>query len=144
MPQEIVYAAAPAIDSGVEVIDNMVNATVMNSLTPEPAASANPIQIWLAAGTGIWLLGVAAMPGYALFSYIRICRKVAPSVNLGDGVYLCDYISSPFILSIFRPKIYLPSALPSCEADYVLVHGRAHLCRQDHWWKPLGYAELSF
>lgn len=143
VPREIIYAAVPAIDSGVKSIDHVVNATVMNILIPEPAASVNPIQIWLAVGAWVWLAGIAAMVIYALVSYVRVCRKSAPSVNLGNGVYLCDYISSPFILGIMRPKIYLPSTLTSGEADHVLAHERAHLKRRDHWWKPLGYLLLT-
>ena len=46
-------------------------------------------------------------------------------------------MSSPFILGVISPRIYLPSALPKGEAGYIVAHEKAHLRRKDHWWKPL-------
>ena len=60
-----------------------------------------------------------------------------------DGIWLCDSVSSPFILGIFRPRIYLPSALEPEHRASVLAHERCHLRRKDHWWKPLGFALLA-
>ena len=144
LPPDIVYARAPAIQSGVAIVDRVVNDTVMTSLAPSTElTSVNPIQIWLAVGGNLWLLGMIGMLVYAVISYWRIHGNVAPSISLGNGVYLCDYIESPFILGIFRPRIYLPSNVGSQDAEYVLAHERAHLKRRDHWWKPLGYLLLS-
>lgn len=47
LPSEILYTAHPEIQSGVPVLDEVVNPVLEMSLTPEsPAASANPTQIW--------------------------------------------------------------------------------------------------
>jgi len=99
-----------------------------------------PVTLWL---TGIWLAGMVIMLIYAAESYLKVCRKAAPSIPMGKGVWICDHIDTPFILGFFRPRIYLPSALDSGDADFVLAHERAHLARKDHWWKPLGFALLS-
>ena len=56
----------------------------------------------------IWLVGVAAMGIYALVSYLRLAGRVRASVRIKDRLYICDNVSSPFILGLFRPKIYLP------------------------------------
>lgn len=140
--QEIVYDQAPAIHSGVETIDRVVNTTVMESLTPQTGASVNPIQIWLTLAAAIWLLGIAALLLYAALTYFRLRRDIRASLSMGDGVYLCDYIRSPFILGIAVPRIYLPSSLSSVDSAMVLSHERMHIRRRDHWWKPLGYGLL--
>ena len=90
----------------------------------------------------LWLIGIGILAAYAAISYLRIRKKVSASIDLGTGVYICDYIDTPFILGILKPKIYLSSAMDPADAAYVLAHERAHLKRKDHWWKPLGFALL--
>ncbi|MBO4839055.1 MAG: M56 family metallopeptidase [Lachnospiraceae bacterium] len=96
-----------------------------------------PVLAW------IWLGGTVLMMGYMLFSYLRIWRKVRISVRDNGNVYLCDTIASPFILGMFRPKIYIPSELAEKDKAYVMAHEQAHLKRLDHVWKPLGWLLLS-
>ena len=90
-----------------------------------------------------WLVGVGVLALYALVSYLRIRHKVAPAVRLRENIWVCDYIDTPFILGLFRPRIYLPSSLGGAELVHVLSHERAHLKRKDHWWKPLGFLLLT-
>ena len=101
-----------------------------------PAFSLEALVPWL------WLAGAAAMALYALYSYIRLVNRVQVSIRLGDRLYISDNVASPFILGVFRPKIYLPSEMDQAQADLVLAHERAHLRRGDHLWKPLGYGLL--
>ncbi len=91
----------------------------------------------------VWLIGILMMTGYASYSYQKIYRQVAASVNTEKNIWICDDLSSPFILGIIHPKIYLPSYLEKNEMKYVLAHEYAHLKRCDHLWKPLGYVLLS-
>lgn len=91
----------------------------------------------------LWLVGVAGMLFYMLFSYLRIYRKEKESALYEKNVRRCDSIDSPFILGVIRPKIYLPSDISESDRDYVLAHERAHLKRLDHIWKPLGFLLLS-
>lgn len=42
---EIVYSAAPAITSGIPAVDAIVNPPLQAAFTPDPAQSANPLQI---------------------------------------------------------------------------------------------------
>lgn len=112
VPPEIVYARQPAIDSGVAVIDRVVNPVITSSFAPSSElASINPIQVWLFVGEILWVVGMAAMVIYALTSYLRLRRKVSASVNAGENIWICDYIDTPFILGILKPRIYLPSAM---------------------------------
>ena len=91
----------------------------------------------------IWCMGMLTLLGYAAFSWLRLKRRVAASVEIEKHVYLCDDIDTPFILGIVRPHIYLPSSLDDLTVQQVLTHERAHLARKDHWWKPLGYLLLT-
>ena len=53
IPIDIAYSPAPAIDSGVPVIDQTVNQMITENLSPTVTASVNPMQIVLAIGSAI-------------------------------------------------------------------------------------------
>lgn len=114
--------------------------TYSSTVSVNHTGGSFPVQLWL---TGIWLAGMCLLLIYAAESWLRIRRRVAPSIPIGNQVWLCDHIDTPFILGIFRPRVYLPSGLNGRDADFVLAHERAHLKRKDHWWKPLGFLLLS-
>ena len=93
--------------------------------------------------TWVWLAGVALLLAYWVAGYLRVRRTVAASVQIKGNIWICDWIDSPFILGVIRPKIYLPSSMDNEQFSYVLAHEHAHLARRDHWWKPLGFAILA-
>lgn len=145
VPQNVEMMPSPRIDSGIPIVNEAINPAIAeSSLAPTPADSMNPLQLWVPIAAAVWLIGIAAMVVYAIVSYLRVRKTVAASIPAGEGVRVCDDIKSPFILGIFKPTIYLPSKLPMNTVEQVLAHERAHLARHDHWWKPLGYAILSF
>ena len=124
------------------------------SVRPQPGQAALPAAAAMetaSPGAGItltdlawvWLVGMAAVLGWAAVSYLRLRRQVAASIRVGKQVYLCDDISSPFILGIFRPRVYLPSGLEGETLQSVLRHEGAHLKRRDHWWKPLAHVLIA-
>lgn len=143
IPPEFVYSPSPTIHSGIPALNSAVNPIISESLAPSELASANPAQILSFFAAIIWLVGIAAMLIYAAISYIRLHRKVRESIPDGDGIWICDRISAPFILGIFRPKIYLPSSLNEQDKTYVLAHEQAHIRRRDYISKPLGFSLLS-
>ena len=144
VPEDIVFAATPAIDSGIYAVNSIVNPVLAESFSPTTEmASINPIQIFLAFAELIWIVGIAAMLIYTTVSYIVVYRKVREAVPFEDNVWICDRISSPFILGVIRPRIYLPSDMREEDIEYVLSHERAHISRCDHWWKPLGFLLLT-
>ena len=144
VPANIEMMGHPAIDSGIRVINEVVN-PVVGSFAPEPnfPTSVNPLQIVVPLLGTLWLAGIAAMLIYALASYLKLKKSVAASVPVEDGVMACDEVQSPFILGVFRPMIYLPSGMEGETREYVLDHERAHLARRDHLWKPLGFLILA-
>ena len=142
-PAVVQFDPAPTITSGVSVIDNAVNPSLSEHFAAVPTASVNPLYVWTEIAGWVWLIGLGAMLLYALASYLRLRRRVSVSLPIQDNIYLCDAISSPFILGVVKPHIYLPSGLDEVQRQNVLSHERAHLARCDHWWKPLGFALLA-
>lgn len=142
-PAAVQFDPAPTITSGVSVIDNAVNPSLSEHFAAVPTASVNPLYAGAYIAGWAWLIGLGAMLLYALASYLRLRRRVSVSLPIQDHIYLCDAISSPFILGVVKPRIYLPSGLDEVQRQNVLSHERAHLARRDHWWKPLGFALLA-
>lgn len=140
---DIVYSDSPAIDSGIPVIDNVLNPAIGQVFAPKPENSANPLQIWIPVASVVWLAGVLIMAGYALVSYGRLRRRLRTAVPLEDNIRICDEVAAPFIFGLIRPRIYLPSHRAEAEEEYILAHERAHLKRRDYLWKPLGFGLLA-
>ena len=132
------------VQTGIDAIDKPLNelfdvpATVPLEIpTPKPSPSLPQVL------SVVWACGAGLMLVYALASTLRLRQKIGASLQLEQGAYLTDGIGSPFILGVFRPRIYLPSNLEEAQREPVLRHERAHLRRHDHWWKPLGFALLA-
>ncbi len=104
------------------------------------APAASP---WRAVLAGVWLAGMAAMALYALASYLRIRRCLYDALRAGDGAWEHPAVSSPFILGVLRPRIYLPAGLAGQPRRFILCHERAHLHRLDHIVKPICWAALA-
>lgn len=140
---EIIVSAQPAITSGIPAVDAIVNPPLAAAFTPSPAQSANPLQIWTFVAACVWLAGIAALLLYAAVSALRLRLRVRTAVRLEGKVYQSEFVSSPFILGVIRPRIYLPFGLEAGAQAMVLAHERAHLRRGDQLWKPLGYLILA-
>ena len=139
----IMMEQTPSVQTGVPVLNHVINPVISGSLTPAPGASANPLQIWIPVLAWIWLFGLAALFLYSAVSYWCLRRKVCEAVILRDNIYQSENVCSPFVLGIIRPKIYLPYHMDSREMGHVIAHEQTHICRRDHWWKPLGFLLLT-
>lgn len=91
----------------------------------------------------IWLVGIIAMLLYTLISYIKVYRQVETAVKLDGNVFQSENISSPFVLGVIKPKIYIPYGLEGKSLEYIMFHEKAHIQRRDHWWKPIGFLILT-
>ena len=90
----------------------------------------------------IWLTGMGAMLLLGFFRLLRLTRRLKEAVLWKDNVWVCDYLPTPFVLGVLRPKIYLPSCLTPEDAQLVLAHEREHVRRLDALWKILAYGLL--
>lgn len=143
IPANIALSDQPALESGIPVVNRVLNPIITETFRPEIGASINPMQILLSVAGILWIVGVAVVLSYGFISWLRLRIKVAAAVSVGDKLYCCDEIDTPFILGVFKPKIYVPSGLTEEEVQFVALHERAHLKRRDHWWKPLGFVLLA-
>lgn len=138
-----VSTAGPYIETGFSAIDDQVNDYFGNHYYEGGSVPADHFSNIINVFTVIWLIGLAVMLIYSVVSYTRIYRKVSASICLRDNIYYCDDISTPFILGIVKPRIYVPSGMPEEDLKYVIAHENAHLKRRDHLWKPIGFVVLS-
>ena len=124
-------------------IDTQTGSLVINEITAPDGDTVNPLLLMTTVASIVWAVGVVAMLLYTLLSFLRVRKSVSEAAHYKDNIYLCDSITTPFILGLLRPKIYLPSDINEQDAEYVIAHERAHLRRLDHIWKPLGFAILT-
>lgn len=143
VPVDTFLYETPVIHSGVPVVDAVVNPVISNGFAPTPENSVNPMQVATTVAAYVWVAGIAAMLLYAVISTLRLRWRVREAAFVRENIWQCDRIATPFILGIFRPRIYLPTLLGAEETHSVVAHEQAHLSRKDHWWKPLGFLLLT-
>ena len=151
---DIAYMQTPQIDTGFAYINNSVN-----SLLPAaaPYASVNPLQIWIYAGSLLWITGIAILIAYSLFSLARLQKRLRDSTLHEENIFVSDKIDTAFVIGLFHPKIYLPCNLEDEELRYILLHEQTHIRRFDHvtrllsftalclhWFNPLVWAAFYF
>ncbi len=140
---EIMYSQQPIINIGIPALNSVVNPIISQSFTPDHAASANPLQIWIPIIAIVWIVGIAAMLIYTFISYLHLSRRVKTAVLLTDNIYQSENVTSPFVLGILRPRIYLPFNMNENDRAHVVAHEQTHIKRGDHWIKPFGFLLLS-
>ena len=91
----------------------------------------------------VWLAGMTGMLLWLAVSDLRLRRRLRSAVRGEANIRRCSGIDTPFVLGVFRPRIYLPPELDPAQTEYVLAHERAHIARGDHLWKLLGWLLLS-
>ena len=144
VPMDIEMAVQPEINSGVPVINSMVNPMLSSFAPPQDVlTSANPLQIWIPIFSILWIAGIAALLLYTVVSYWRLRRKVSEAVILRDNIFQSENVVSPFVLGIIKPKVYLPYNMDGQDLSHVVAHEQAHIRRRDHWWKPFGFLLLT-
>jgi len=139
IPYDIGLMQTPAIQSGINSIDNAVNASLPQAI---PVASANPMQIWMAVLSLIWISGVIALLIYSVVSYVKTKGRLETATLVKDNVYETDSISTAFVCGFIHPKIFVPVGVGNTDLSYILEHERMHIKRRDYLIKPLAYLAL--
>ena len=133
-----------------EAVDtNLIHPEVISSvMTPEPGQDETNAA-YVRNGQHmpvlplIWCGGMAAMLCYFAFSYLRMRHLVREAARETGNIWICDAVTTPFILGLIRPRIYLPSGLSGATRECVIAHEQCHLRWKDHWWKPLAFVLLA-
>lgn len=91
----------------------------------------------------IWLTGVGCMALYMTLSLLRMRWRLRAAPRIQDNVYRCTDWSTPFVLGVLAPRIYVPETVSEQDFPQVLAHERCHIRRWDHVWKPLAFLLLA-
>ena len=140
---EIMLDPSPTIQSGIPVINDVINPILQHSFAPAPGDSMNPLQLWIPVAAIVWLAGFAGMLLYTFISYWKLRKSVSDCKPVRGRIYRTKNIPSPFVLGLLRPRIYLPEGISETDEAFVIAHEEAHIHRRDHWWKPFGFLLLS-
>lgn len=93
--------------------------------------------------SAIWLTGVGCMALYMALSLLRMRWRLRAAPRIQDNVYRCTDWSTPFVLGVLAPRIYVPETVSEQDFPQVLAHERCHIRRWDHVWKPLAFLLLA-
>jgi len=144
--EQILNEKQPSALAGVLAGVLSANNFPYESRNAEVQVSGNQISNLLYLSTYLWITGIILMFGYFCISYYRITKRVRMAVPqlVDDGkVYRCGEISSPFLLGMIYPRIYIPEGISDRELPFVIQHERAHMRRKDYLLKPAFYLILS-
>ncbi len=130
-------------DSNKSKFDN-VSSTNKNQKTKQnqnnTAGTENISQSLTVTTTAyIWLFGCIVLLVRNLFLIWRTKQTVLMAIRRKDNIYESECISTPFVLGIVRPKIYIPFNLSEQEREYILKHEQYHIRRKDQIIKICAY-----
>ncbi len=143
VPPDIVMSQSPTIQSGIPMLNSVVNPVISDTFAPDIADSVNPLQILMGVAWNVWIIGAAVLLVYGIVSYFRVKKTVSDAVLLNGNIWQSEKVVSPFILGIIKSKIYIPYGMDGEVQSHVIAHENAHLKRRDHWIKPLGFLLLA-
>ena len=142
-PEKIISGPSFDIQTGISPVDNRINDYLgdwyFEGVTV-PANNGNNIMTIL---TIVWTIGILLLVAYTVISYWRLHREIDIAVRCKDNIFQSENVSSPFVLGIINPRIYLPFSMNEQDLEHVVAHEQAHIRRKDHWWKPLGFLLLT-
>ena len=92
----------------------------------------------------IWIAGMIVLLLYGILSYFKCRRMTAQAVHMEGNIWECDHLTTPFVLGIVRPRIYIPFHLSAEEKPYILAHETYHIRRGDPIVRLLAFVLLTF
>lgn len=146
-PVSLIPETTSVIQEAVDT--NLIHPEVVPSDTAEFTAQEENDNTYISSKSSVsiipfvWCFGVSLMLCHLVFSYFKMLWLVREAVPEREKIWVCDAVTTPFILGIIRPKIYLPSGLQEPNREYVIAHEQSHLRCKDHWWKPMAFVLLS-
>jgi beta-lactamase regulating signal transducer with metallopeptidase domain len=139
-PQALPLAAVALPESTIHNTVRLASAPISETAgSVENNALNSAADIYAAA----WLLGMAALIAYSIFSYLRLKKRLSTATLLSGNTYESDRIQTPFVLGLIAPRIYVPLRVGLQERDYILRHEQVHIRRLDYLIKPVAFLALS-
>jgi len=140
---ETVSTGHPVIQTGIPAVNSQITG-YMGSRYFEgvtvPAGAAVRAADTLSV---LWLAGAALLLLYCLGTWLYMRSRLRTAVRLRDDLWQSEWVDSPFVLGLFRPRIYLPFRIDADTLSQVEAHERAHIARGDHVWKVLAFLLLT-
>lgn len=140
IPENIVHTEFNEVYIPVPGVSELINNTLPQG---REQLAADPLEAPVTIGTYIWLTGVLVMAAYSIVSYMRLHRRLLIASPLQKNIYLADEITTPFVMGLICPKIYLPSDTRKQQLPYIILHEQYHIRRGDHIIKALAFLALS-
>lgn len=93
----------------------------------------------------------------SMILYRKLKKMIGCSILIRKEVFLTDAISTPIVIGIRNPKIYIPTGVEHTHLEYVIAHEQTHIARKDpfikmtayfitclHWFNPLVWLGYCF
>ena len=142
-PEKVISGQSFDIQTGIAPVDSRINDYLGDRYFEGVTVPANNGSNVMTVLTIIWVIGMLLLVSYTAISYWRLHRKVNTAVLYRDNIFQSENVSSPFVLGIIRPRIYLSFKTNGQNLEHVVAHEQVHIRRKDHWWKPLGFLLLA-
>ena len=133
-------AIGDALNGGLGV--QRIHTTDVEANGSYRVVTADWYDVWILAGQYVWLAVLLVLLLRSGISYRKVKQNIGVSIPLRDNIFLADDLGSPFVVGLFRPKIYLPSNLTEEEQSYIILHEQHHIRRGDHIFKALAFIAL--
>ena len=143
IPEQVISGPSFDIQTGIATVDNRINDYLGDRYFEGVSVPTNNGNNVMTILTIVWLIGILLLVTYTIISYCRLHREIVTAVRYKDNIFQSENVSSPFVFGIVKPRIYLPFKLVGQNLEHVIAHEQAHICRRDHWWKPLGFLLLT-
>lgn len=134
-----------------ELAQNTLNASA------NYGAGSDIVHILLTVAGIVWIVGLVALVIYSADAHLKLHTKLICCMKLSDNIYYADDIAVPFVLGVWKPRIYLPTGMSVESLEYVIAHEKTHIRRRDplkkmiafgitclHWFNPLVWVAFHF
>ena len=142
-PEKVISGPSFDVQTGITPVDNRINDYLGDRYFEGVTVPANNGNHMMNILSMVWMIGILLLIAYTVISYWRLHREIDTAVRYKDNLFQSENVSSPFVLGLIKPRIYLPFNMNGHDLEHVVAHERAHIRRKDHWWKPLGFLLLT-
>ena len=142
-PEKAISGPSFDVQTGITPVDNRINDYLGDRYFEGVTVPANNGNHMMNILSMVWMIGILLLIAYTVISYWRLHREIDTAVRYKDNLFQSENVSSPFVLGLIKPRIYLPFNMNGQDLEHVVAHEQAHIRRKDHWWKPLGFLLLT-
>lgn len=148
--REIPTAPTPDLTAATPAAQSAVPSFAIPETAPAPEMQAEPVTEGLPVLdilARVWLVGVIAVWGYTLFSWLRTRALLSTAVRQGSAQagwwWESDRISTAFVFGLLHPRVYVPAGLERENLRWVRLHEETHIRLWHHWTKPIWFLALG-